>query len=123
AAAEAKLRKDIRHISRENPSLRTVVIGCASGLPTRDEKVFPLRTLPTVTNAIPGADLELIAGALGLSRDLARIPRGLQTGARALLRIQDGCDEHCTFCATTLARGANRSRAREDLIAEARVLA
>ena len=33
-----------------------------------------------------------------------------QQGTRALLRIQDGCDEHCTFCATTLARGASRSR-------------
>lgn len=123
AAAEAKLRKDIRHISRENPSLRTVVIGCAPGLPTRDEKAFPLRTLPTVTDALPGADLDQLAATLGLSRDLARTPRGLQTGARALLRIQDGCDEHCTFCATTLARGANRSRPRADLIAEARVLA
>ena len=123
AAAEAKLRKDVRHIARENPALRTIVIGCAPGLPVRDENTLPLRTLPTVSDALPGADLELIAAALGLSRDFARMPRGLQTGARALLRIQDGCDEHCTFCATTLARGANRSRPGEDLIAEARVLA
>ena len=42
---------------------------------------------------------------------------------RALLKIQDGCDEHCTFCATTLARGDNRSRAVEELIGEARQLA
>jgi len=40
-----------------------------------------------------------------------------------LLKIQDGCDEHCTFCATTLARGANRSRPVADLIEEARRLA
>ena len=33
-----------------------------------------------------------------------------------MLRIQEGCDEHCTFCATTLARGANRSRSAEDLV-------
>ena len=123
AAAEAKLRKDIRHIGRENPALRTIVIGCAPGVAVRDENALPLRTLPTVTDALPGADLETIAAALGLSRDFARTPRGLQTGARALLRIQDGCDEHCTFCATTLARGANRSRSRDDIIAEARVLA
>ena len=42
---------------------------------------------------------------------------------RALLKIQDGCDEHCTFCATTLARGANRSRSVEELVDEARALA
>ena len=43
--------------------------------------------------------------------------------ARGWLKIQDGCDEHCTFCATTLARGANRSRPVADLVAEARALA
>ena len=43
--------------------------------------------------------------------------------SRALLKIQDGCDEHCTFCATTLARGANRSRPVAELIEEARELA
>jgi threonylcarbamoyladenosine tRNA methylthiotransferase MtaB len=43
--------------------------------------------------------------------------------SRALLKIQDGCDEHCTFCATTLARGANRSRPVAELIEEARALA
>jgi threonylcarbamoyladenosine tRNA methylthiotransferase MtaB len=39
------------------------------------------------------------------------------------LKIQDGCDEHCTFCATTLARGNNRSRDVSELIEEARQLA
>jgi threonylcarbamoyladenosine tRNA methylthiotransferase MtaB len=42
---------------------------------------------------------------------------------RALLRVQDGCDEHCTFCATTMARGANRSRAIDELVREATILA
>src|SRR4029077_10660149 len=45
------------------------------------------------------------------------------TSVRALLRIQDGCDEHCTFCATTIARGENRSRAADDIVAEALILA
>jgi threonylcarbamoyladenosine tRNA methylthiotransferase MtaB len=43
--------------------------------------------------------------------------------SRGLLKIQDGCDEHCTFCATTLARGANRSRPVAELVTEARILA
>src|SRR5207244_8279980 len=43
--------------------------------------------------------------------------------SRGLLKIQDGCDEHCTFCATTIARGANRSRSIPELVEEARVLA
>jgi threonylcarbamoyladenosine tRNA methylthiotransferase MtaB len=54
-----------------------------------------------------------------------RVDSGLRRfsgGARGWLKIQDGCDEHCTFCATTLARGANRSRPVADVIAEARAL-
>ena len=42
---------------------------------------------------------------------------------RGLLKIQDGCDEHCTFCATTIARGANRSRPIAELVEEAKALA
>src|SRR5204862_3628195 len=33
------------------------------------------------------------------------------------------CDEHCTFCATTLARGESRSRPLEELVREAQALA
>jgi threonylcarbamoyladenosine tRNA methylthiotransferase MtaB len=43
--------------------------------------------------------------------------------SRGWLKIQDGCDEHCTFCATTIARGANRSRPIPELVREAQVLA
>ena len=53
----------------------------------------------------------------------AEVRTAHQAGARALLRIQDGCDEHCTFCATTLARGAHRSRPSAALVEEARSLA
>ena len=122
AAAEAELRKDIRRAARENPRLRTIVIGCAPGLASRDEHTAPLRTLPTVSDALVGADLELIASTLGLTRTMG-YGRGRQTGSRGLLRIQDGCDEHCTFCATTLARGSNRSRPGNELVAEAAALA
>src|SRR6185503_8364178 len=46
-----------------------------------------------------------------------------QNSSRAWLKVQDGCDEHCTFCATTLARGDNRSIDPDAVIAEARALA
>jgi threonylcarbamoyladenosine tRNA methylthiotransferase MtaB len=49
--------------------------------------------------------------------------RRFSGSARGWLKIQDGCDEHCTFCATTIARGANRSRPVAEIVAEARALA
>jgi threonylcarbamoyladenosine tRNA methylthiotransferase MtaB len=123
AAAEAELRKDVRRAARSNPRLRSVVMGCAPGVSVRDESIAPLRTLPTVTSAITGADLPALAATLELPAVRFDSPGAAQSGARALLRIQDGCDEHCTFCVTTLSRGANRSRSAQDLVTEATTLA
>ncbi|HXC25122.1 MAG TPA: MiaB/RimO family radical SAM methylthiotransferase, partial [Gemmatimonadaceae bacterium] len=118
AAAEADLRQSIRQAARRNTALRTVVTGCAAATDQGD-----IRALPSVTNVIAGANLEAVALALDLPRESASIVATHQTGARALLRIQDGCDEHCTFCLTTIARGANRSRPIPDILHEARHLA
>ena len=120
--AEADLRAAVRRAARVQPALRTVIMGCATGLAAhRGDRSF--RALPTVEELVPGADLHALARALGLPNDAAVARAAAQTTARALLRVQDGCDEHCTFCATTLARGANRSRGGDDLVAEARRLA
>lgn len=114
--AEAELRKGIRKAARSNGSLRTVVMGCAASLDRGQ-----LRTLPTVVDVVPGGDALGVAQSLGLSPTPG--VSITQHGTRALLRIQDGCDEHCTFCATTVARGANRSRPAEELVREATSLA
>jgi threonylcarbamoyladenosine tRNA methylthiotransferase MtaB len=76
-----------------------------------------------VSAVVPGADLDAVAAALGIDRAAAVAVSAAQRGTRGLLRIQDGCDEHCTFCATTLARGANRSRSVDELVTEAHALA
>jgi threonylcarbamoyladenosine tRNA methylthiotransferase MtaB len=116
--AVADLRQQVRRAGRVNPSLRSVVMGCASALPA---ETATLRSLPTVDALVAGADLGAVAKALGV--DTERTATSRQSGARALLRIQDGCDEHCTFCATTLARGTHRSRPADALAEEARALA
>jgi len=38
---------------------------------------------------------------------------------RATLKIQDGCDEHCTFCVIPQVRGPHRSRSLESVVTEA----
>jgi threonylcarbamoyladenosine tRNA methylthiotransferase MtaB len=37
--------------------------------------------------------------------------------------VQDGCDNHCTFCVITIARGASRSRPLREIVAEVNALA
>lgn len=121
--AEADLRAGIRRAARANPRLRTVVMGCAAALDQERDAGRSLRVLPTVESVVGGADLEGVARALDIDPSLSLARAAHQTGARALLRIQDGCDEHCTFCATTLARGSNRSRPVPELVAEVERLA
>ncbi|HET7372186.1 MAG TPA: radical SAM protein, partial [Gemmatimonadaceae bacterium] len=120
--AEAELRKVVRHAARQRPALRSVVMGCAAALDDSRPPALRIASLPTVDRVVAGADLPALASALDLSATTPILTRG-QSGTRALLRIQDGCDEHCTFCATTLARGANRSRPARELVDEARALA
>ena len=115
--AEAELRKGVRGAARSNARLRTVVMGCAAALDRGQ-----LAALPTVTAVVAGGDALGAVQSLGLE-PVAGTVAVSQHGTRALLRIQDGCDEHCTFCATTLARGGNRSRAVDDLVREAAHLA
>ena len=126
--SEAKLRSFVRRLARGN-NLETVVMGCAAA---RDDGT--IAALPRVRAVVGGAEPSAVLRASGidLSSPLSRRERGTggedqPTGqgvrSRALLKIQDGCDEHCTFCATTLARGANRSRSIPELVEEARALA
>jgi threonylcarbamoyladenosine tRNA methylthiotransferase MtaB len=41
---------------------------------------------------------------------------GLHRRTRAFIKVQDGCDNACTFCVTTMARGAGRSRPLADVL-------
>jgi threonylcarbamoyladenosine tRNA methylthiotransferase MtaB len=116
---EAKMRGLVRRLARRRPEIRTVVMGCAAAV---DDGT--LAALPGVVAVRGGAEPEGVLDALRLPvpavRD--RLLRRFARGTRAWLKIQDGCDEHCTFCATVVARGKNRSRAADDLVAEARLL-
>lgn len=48
--------------------------------------------------------------------------RLITTGELAYLKIAEGCDNRCTYCAIPLIRGRMRSRTVEDIIAEAKEL-
>ena len=82
--------------------------------------------LSGVTRIVPNLQKEsLAANLLGLPQEffdlepLARQPLpGLHQRTRAFIKVQDGCDNACTFCITTLARGASRSRPLDEIVAD-----
>ncbi|UCD23365.1 MAG: MiaB/RimO family radical SAM methylthiotransferase [Gemmatimonadota bacterium] len=116
--SEAKMRGLVRRIARRNSQARTVVMGCAAELD--DGRIA---ALPGVSRVVGGSDPVAVLNAAGIDVGTTDpLLHRFERGARAWLKIQDGCDEHCTFCATTLARGDSRSRSPAEIIAEAQSL-
>ena len=120
--SEVKLRRFVRHVAKTGVP-QTIVMGCAGALDDGS-----IAALPSVRAVVANADPVAVLRAAGMV-DAVKVgaqhaaPLHVNGRHRALLKVQDGCDEHCTFCATTIARGNNRSRPVEELIEEAQVLA
>jgi len=116
AAADSRGR--IRQIARAGVN-EIVATGCWATLQPRQAN-----DLPGVLRVIANDRKDhLVADVLNLpheSFDLEPISRqplpGLHRRTRAFIKVQDGCDNHCTFCITTIARGAGRSRPVADVI-------
>lgn len=104
---------------------RIVMCGC---VPSRYGADLP-EELPEVA-AFVRADEEdgivsVVDGVLGVERDvLPHVPRIKRTveSAVAYVKISDGCDRFCSFCAIPYIRGRYHSRSAEDIIAEVREL-
>lgn len=97
------------------------VFGCLS---QRYEKELP-ELLPEVDAWFGARGTDALVRALGVEpREDARTRRHLTTpGHYAFLKISEGCDRRCSYCAIPFIRGRHRSVPMEELVAEARLLA
>jgi threonylcarbamoyladenosine tRNA methylthiotransferase MtaB len=123
AEAASDSRQKIRHAARVSPG-EVIVTGCWSTL--NPEAAL---ALPKVARVVPNTEKDqLVAGFLGVAPqtfDLEPIVReplpGLRGRTRAFIKVQDGCDNRCTFCVTTLARGDGRSRTIPTVVEDIRL--
>ncbi len=120
ASAASDSRSKIRNVARAGVE-DIIATGCWVTL--QPEQAL---ALPGVHTVIPNNKKEeLVANLLHLSGSafnldpIARQPLpGLRRRTRAFIKVQDGCDNHCTFCITTVARGAARSRSIPAVISD-----
>jgi ribosomal protein S12 methylthiotransferase len=70
-------------------------------------------------------DLELIINHLGLNYKKDLLGERILTTPKhyAYLKISEGCDRNCSFCAIPLIRGRHQSKPKEVLVHEAKLLA
>ena len=133
--ADADARRFVRRAVRRNPDVRIVVTGCSAAL--QGDRYRQMDEVSAVVEGYdPAAVLRAVAGPplvqLGASLPLDRthaepvgatVLRRRAGATRGWLKVQDGCDRKCAFCATRLARGPSRSRDPARVVEEARVLA
>lgn len=98
-----------------------LVMGCLS---ERYKKELE-KEMPGVDAFFGVTDIPLVAAHLGVSYDPAlATERVLSTPAHyAYLKLSEGCDRSCAYCAIPLIRGPHRSRPMNELLAEAGHLA
>lgn len=115
AEAVRKSRQQLRRLQRENPRAQVVVSGCAVSL-GEEAQLGELGVDLIVPNhdkdrlvaiAQDALSLPLMPASATAPGAAALFARGRQ---RAFVKIQDGCRYQCSFCITTRARGAERSR-------------
>lgn len=122
AAAASDSRQKIRQVARAGAG-EIVATGCWASLQPGEAG-----GLPGVSRVVPNLEKDsLVPSLLGLKVEdfelepVERLPLpGARLRTRAFIKVQDGCDNRCTFCITTLARGASRSRPLAEILADIR---
>lgn len=123
ASAERKSRRRVQALSQINPKARIAAVGCYATLAPET-----CAQLPGVAWVIPNTEKEQTTKIVTPPPLRTPAPPHPCTPApplsrtRAFIKVQDGCDNHCTYCITRLLRGPSRSRPVSDVVAQVRAL-
>ncbi|MEF2805610.1 MAG: tRNA (N(6)-L-threonylcarbamoyladenosine(37)-C(2))-methylthiotransferase MtaB [Massilistercora timonensis] len=135
--ADRKSRQMIHRARKKNPGAVIVAAGCyvqtrdAAGLDADIDIVIGNNKKKEIARVLEDYFREKGAGAKKIERvdightseyeDLAVSRTAGHT--RVFLKVQDGCNQFCSYCIIPYARGRVRSRSREEVVAEVRRLA
>ncbi|MEK6727602.1 MAG: tRNA (N(6)-L-threonylcarbamoyladenosine(37)-C(2))-methylthiotransferase MtaB [Candidatus Omnitrophota bacterium] len=127
--ADSESLRLIRKAKRENPYARIIVTGCLAELDTgriKEEGIVDL----SVRNKDKGKIAKLFYSMFEKDKKLEPNSKNLYVGisnfkghTRAFLKIQDGCNNFCSYCKVPLVRGPSKSKPLDSVIKEAEKLA
>lgn len=134
AEAGRKCRQVIRRAIQKNPRAIVMVTGCHSQ--TNPEQIADIEGVAYIGGTADKLALPREAQSLILQREIAPVMAvssldGIEyeemtvktpPRTRAYVKIEDGCECRCTYCAIPNARGRVRSRNRESVINEIKYL-
>lgn len=137
--SERKCRSFIRKLHRVSPSAWIVVTGCyaqlkGDGLYTLEgvRFVFGAKEKGMIADTVMAAYRTSFSGReeTGGGGTAATADKGFflayssgEERTRSFLKVQDGCDYHCTYCTVWIARGESRNAPVSKVVEEARSIA
>ena len=130
--ADRKSRQFIRRAIRKNPDATVIVMGCYSQ--RAPEKIAQISGVSAVIGT--GGKMRAVEIAEGIRSGLYPTPYIAESEltefepmcvkraprTRAYVKIEDGCDSKCAYCAIRLARGPVRSKPKDEIISEVSAL-
>ena len=134
AMSDKKSRNAIRRVRRRNPEAVIGVCGCYAQTAPEELREMDVDVLIGTDGRVEFLDRLAQAARdrqrwehvedAGLPRRFEQLPAGgLAERTRALLKVEDGCNNFCTYCIIPYARGRVRSLPLESAVQEARKLA
>lgn len=131
--ADKKCRKVVREAQKISPDAFICIVGCYAQLKPKE-----IAEIPGVDAVLGAAEkfrlLDLLDGfkkqpqAQVLASEISEAQSfhhafSLHDRTRTFLKVQDGCNYHCTFCTIPLARGKSRSDSIANIMSSAREIA
>lgn len=121
--SEKKSRQYIAKIVKLNPDAKIVVMGCAS-----QNNLDQFRKYDNVYSGIGLENKEYILDLINdkifclydIEKEYKSISNPTIENTRAYLKVQDGCNNFCTYCIIPYLRGRSRSRNICDVVKEAK---
>lgn len=118
--AEKKSRQMVERARKFNPDAKIYVVGCASQnrpLQFQDKNVQFVQGVASKTKILEELEHEGVK-LFDLPTTYEDDLFSAQTLTRAFIKIQDGCNNFCTYCIIPYLRGRSRSRSMESVVAE-----
>ena len=133
ARAGQQSRQLVRRAVRTNPEARIVVTGCYAQIAA--EELLEMTKNPVciigngnkhllVETALMDDPPELImlTGNIGLQKEICILPvRRFRGRTRCYLRIQDGCNNFCSYCIVPYSRGRSRSLSKTAILEQVEI--
>jgi len=136
AFADEDVRKAAHRVHRENPGARILVTGCYAQRAPEELAVLPgvywvvgnshkVQIPDIVADSTAPYHGQIHVGDIFAQRDFLAAPVEDAAGDRTRpnLKIQDGCNNRCSFCIIPFVRGRSRSAPADQVVGQVRGLA